>query len=52
MDHSIFGYLSRRNTEELKQIIALCQTEPDSEYYAEIESLAKVLLTAQLSEEQ
>ena len=52
MDHSIFGYLTRRNAEELRQIIALCQAESDNEDYAEIQAFAQKLLALQQSGDQ
>ena len=44
MDHSIYGYLSRRSKEELEQIIAAYEHLGGNKYYAEILMIAKHFL--------
>ena len=44
MDHSIYGYLSRRSIEELRLIITFCQSQSDREYYGEIEKMAQEII--------
>ena len=50
MDHSIYSYLRRRSTEELKNIIVMCQTNSEDEYYLEILSIAEKILISRTSE--
>ena len=51
MDHSVYGYLSRRSQEELLMIIAFCQAQSDREYYGEIEKMAQQILQDKTSGE-
>ena len=44
MDHSIYGYLSRRSKEELAQIIVAYEHLGENKYYAEILVIAKHFL--------
>lgn len=46
MDHSIYGYLSRRSKEELEQIIAMYGHLRENDYYEEILTMAERLLKA------
>ncbi len=50
MDHSIYGYLSRRSIEELEQIIAMYQHLQEDAYYKEILVMAKHFLEERISE--
>ena len=49
MDHSIYGYLCRRSTEELNRIIAMCQANLEDSYYAEILAIAENILASRVS---
>lgn len=44
MDHSIYGYLSRRSKDELEQIIAMCEHLQENEYDHQIFVMAKSFL--------
>ena len=51
MDHSIYGYLSRRSIEELRLIITFCQSQSDREYYGEIEKMAQEIIRGKTGNE-
>ena len=51
MDHSIYGYLSRRSKEELEEIIKLYSSMVADDYYRHIVDLAKHFLEKRITEE-
>ena len=52
MDYSLYGYLSRRTKEELKQIIALYDHLRDDEYYKAILEMAEDILMEKINSEE
>ena len=51
MDYSLYGYLSRRTVEELKQIIALYDHLRDTEHYRVILEMAEEILISKTAAE-
>ena len=52
MDHSIYGYLSRRSKEELEEIIKLYSPMVANDYYKHIVDLANHFLEKLITEDQ
>ncbi len=50
MDHSIYGYLSRRSKEELEQIISMYWHLREDTYYKDILNIAELFLKERISE--
>lgn len=51
MDHSIYGYLSRRSKKELEDIITLYAAMTNDDYYKQIVDLAMHFLEQRIAEE-